>query len=89
MLIPMERLVRKDASRPPAVSLEGVNPESIERVRDAEVKGIDERCVAILVDGEWLECLGTVQEVLQAVNAIVTGDEDGDGKVQEQNHDRA
>ena len=79
MLIPIERLTRKDASRPPVIKQEGVNPESIERVRDAEVHGIDERCVDILVEGEWIQALGTVQEVLQAVNAIVTGADDGGG----------
>lgn len=89
MLISIERLMRRDASLPPAIKLEAVNPESIERVRDAEVKGIDEACVAIQLNGEWLECLGTVQEVLRAVNEIVTGGEDASGEVPAPNNDRA
>ena len=79
MLRHIEQLARKDASRPPVIKQEAVNPESIERVRDIEVKGIDERCVEILVDGEWIKALGTVQEFSQRVNAIAMGIDDGGG----------
>jgi len=79
MLIPIERLIRRSADTPPAIQQEAVNPECIEQVRPVEVKGIDERCVEILVDGTWIQALGTMQEVLQAVNTLVAGDEDGGG----------
>lgn len=77
MLIPIERLVRRSADTPPAVQQEAVNPECIERVRPVEIEDIDEYCVEILVDGTWISALGSVQEALQAVNTLVTGDEDG------------
>ncbi len=87
MLIPIQRLVRKDASAPPEVKQEAINPESIERVREADVRGIEDPCVSVKVDGEWIECLGTVQDVLEFVQELYKGAGDASGEVPTPDHD--
>lgn len=87
MLIPIERLVRKNASALPKVQQEAINPESIERVREAEVQGIKEPCVSIKTDGEWIECLGTVQDVLKYMLEIFKGADNASGEIPAPDHD--
>ena len=69
MLLRVER-VKSISSTKSEVWDEYINPESIERVRDSGKRG-DERCVEVLIGGEWLRCLGTVQQVGHAVNELL------------------
>lgn len=69
MLFPIDRLKTYAADKPPKLEKEYVNPESIERVRESGTFD-GEPCVDVLVRGEWVRCLGTVQEVGHAVNEM-------------------
>ncbi len=47
---------------------EWIDPESIERVQEVEVFGIDEPCCRLLIGNEWLTCIGTAEEFVKASN---------------------
>lgn len=87
MLVIVSRLLRRDAAGVPEVVEEALNPESIERVRPCQEKGIDEPCVRLLIDGEWISCLGTVETFVKAANLIF--ETDGIGEVSPPDTDRA
>ena len=70
MLLHIDRLVQKAADKPAKLKPELVNPASIERVREAGEYG-GESCVEVFVCGEWVRCLGTVQQVGHAVNELL------------------
>ena len=68
MLMTIER-VKSIGSTEQVLVEERVNPEAIERVRESgQHQGRD--CVDVLVHGEWVRCLGTVQQVGHTVNEL-------------------
>jgi len=69
VLIPIKRVEQRAADKPPEITTEYVHPESIQRVREARAS-TQGPTVDILVRGEWIRVLGTVEEVGHTVNAF-------------------
>ena len=82
MLLHIDRIKTFASDKPPLRVAEAVNPEVIERVREGDdytspSTGLAGSCVEILVDAEWIRCLGTVEEVLRCVNVLCLKGSDG------------
>lgn len=85
MLLSFQRILRKAADKPARVTEELVSADCVERVRESgEHEG--QPCVDILAEGEWIRCLGTVQDVGHTVNTVLMSD--GVREVSRVDHDR-
>jgi len=73
MLLPLTILTRTSASEPPAEKLVGVNPAAIGQVEE----GVDEGTVQVWCEGQGKPFVvrGTVEEIIGAVNGLLSGGE--------------
>ena len=71
MLLPVKRIEQITSERARVVH-EFLNPEDITRVCESNPHD-GTPCVEVLVCGEWLRCLGTVEEVGRAVQQCCFG----------------